>query len=240
MKFVVITGASKGLGLECARLLLHSGYGVVGIARVVSNSYSELMEKYPTACFFKPYDFSNIKKISELVREISLEFPCIYGLINNAAVGYDGVLATMYESEISEMININVVAPIILTKYISRRMLISRSGRIINISSIIASTGFNGLSVYAASKAALVGFTRSLARELGKAGITVNTLCPGYMKTDMTQGLEGDKLKTIERRSPLGHLATVTDVANMVVFLLSDSANNITGASFTIDAGSTA
>jgi len=240
MKYVIVTGASKGLGLEITSQLLQEGYGVIGIARTKSNAFKELMEKYPEGCFYKMYDFADLKGVNQLAKDVSSEFPRIYGLINNAAVGYDGVLATMHESEITQLIDINVTSPILFTKYIGRRMLMNGEGRIINVSSIIASTGFNGLSVYAASKAALSGFTKSLARELGKAKITVNTLCPGYMKTTMTQGLEGEKLKTIERRSPLGHLATVEDVASMAAFLLSDKAKNITGTSFTVDAGSTA
>ncbi len=240
MKHIILTGVSKGLGLATARGLLSKGYGIIGIARTLSDDYKELLKEYPNDCIFKPYDFSDLDGISDLVKDIYTERPTIYGLINNAAVGYDGVLATMHESQIKQLMDINVTAPILLTKYVSRRMLLNRTGRIINVSSIIASTGFNGLSVYAASKASMSGFTKSLARELGKANITVNTVCPGYMKTTMTSGLEGDKLKSIERRSPLGHLATVDDVAHMIDFLLTEGAKNITGTSFTVDAGSTA
>ena len=146
----------------------------------------------------------------------------------------------MHESQISELIKVNIEAPIFLTKYASRSMLMKLRGRIINISSIIASTGFNGLSVYGATKASLNGFTKSLARELGKAKITVNTIAPGYMQTAMTSGLQGKKLESIKRRSPLGHLATVTDVAGTVAYLLSNDAKNITGTTITVDAGSTA
>ena len=119
-------------------------------------------------------------------------------------------------------------------------MLLNRRGRVINISSIIARTGFNGLSVYAASKAALEGFSKSLAREVGKAGITVNCVAPGYMQTDMTGELQGEKLASIKRRSPLGKLASVEDTAAMVSFLLSEKASAITGTVMTVDAGSTA
>jgi 3-oxoacyl-[acyl-carrier protein] reductase len=119
-------------------------------------------------------------------------------------------------------------------------MLLNQSGRIINISSIIARTGFNGLSVYAASKAALEGFTKSLSREVGKAGITVNCVAPGYMQTDMTNSLQGDKLESVKRRSPLGRLATPDDAAGAVLYLLSGQAAAITGTVITVDAGSTA
>ena len=150
------------------------------------------------------------------------------------------VLATMHESDISSLLKVNIEAPILLTKYVSRSMLLNRGGRIVNVGSIIGSTGFNGLSVYGATKSALGGFTKSLARELGKSQITVNTLAPGYMETNMTGGLVGDKLEKIKRRSCLGRLANVKDAASMALFLLSEDAEGITGATFTVDAGSTA
>ena len=118
-------------------------------------------------------------------------------------------------------------------------MLANRDGRIVNISSIIASTGFNGLAVYGATKAGLEGFTKSLSRELGRMGITVNAVAPGYMETAMTAKLEGDKLASIKRRAPLG-LPAPEDVAETVLFLLSEQANKITGATFKVDGGSTA
>ena len=119
-------------------------------------------------------------------------------------------------------------------------MLLSGGGRIINISSIIANTGFNGLSVYAASKSSLIGFTKSLSRELGKAKITVNAICPGYMQTEMTSGIDQIKLDQIKRRSPMKKLISPSDITGMVIYLLSSDAQLITGADFTIDAGSTA
>ena len=146
----------------------------------------------------------------------------------------------MHETQISELIKVNVEAPIVLSKYLSRNMLSSFRGRIINISSIIATTGYSGLSVYAASKAALNGVTKSLAREIGKANITVNSIAPGYMETHMTSGLSGENLEKIKRRSALGRLATVEDVAEMVSFLLQESNKNITGTILTVDGGSTA
>ena len=143
-------------------------------------------------------------------------------------------------STIEHLMRVNIQAPILLSKYLVRSMLLNQKGRIINISSIIAQTGFNGLSVYAASKAALEGFSHSLAREVGKAGITVNCVAPGYMQTDMTSSLQGDKLESVKRRSPLGKLATVDDAASMVMYLLSEQASAITGTVITVDAGSTA
>lgn len=240
MKLIIVTGASKGLGLAICTRLLNDGYKVVGINRSQTDAFQRLQEGHPDTLFNILYDFSNTKDIQNLVRQVTKEHGSIYGLINNAALGHDGVLGTMHESQISELIKVNVESPILLTKYVSRSMLMKLQGRVINIGSIIATTGFNGLSVYGATKASLSGFTRSLARELGKAKITVNTVAPGYMKTAMTAGLEGEKLKSIERRSPLGQLATVEDVAGTVAYLLSDDAKHITGTTITVDAGSTA
>jgi 3-oxoacyl-[acyl-carrier protein] reductase len=146
----------------------------------------------------------------------------------------------MHDSQIRELVEINVLGTILLTKYAHRSMLAQREGRIVNISSIIAQTGFNGLSVYAATKASIEGFTLSLARELGRVGVTVNSIAPGYMATDMSSGLRDAQLDSIRRRSPLGRLVEAEDVASAVAFLLSDGARNITGTCITVDAGSTA
>jgi len=239
-KIVVVSGATKGLGFAISKLLSESEYVVVGVSRTNSEEYNELMLSRPDSIFFEAFDFSNTMGISVLIKNIVKKHGRPYALVNNAALGHDGVLATMHETDIHELIKVNVEAPILLTKYASRSMLLNREGRIVNVGSIIGSTGFNGLSVYGATKSALSGFTKSLSRELGKANITVNTLAPGYMKTNMTKGLQGEKLDSIIRRSPLGRLANVNDAANAVLFLLSDGASSITGATITVDAGSTA
>lgn len=240
MRTIIVTGCSKGLGLSISKKLLMAGYSVIGISRSESPEFYELRTTSPLNVWFYQYDFSDVENISSLVKAVTKQHGRPYGLVNNAAVGHDGVLATMHESDIYNLIAINVTAPILLTKYVSRAMLLNRGGRIINVGSIIGATGFNGLSVYGASKAALGGFTKSLARELGKANITVNTIAPGYMQTAMTEGLQGEKLDSIKRRSPLGRLAHVDDAAEATLFLLSDGASSITGTTITVDAGSTA
>lgn len=239
MKTVIVTGASKGLGLAISKKLIENNYKVVGISRSVGE-FSQLKADYPEQAFFYDYDFSNVNGISDLVKILVKDHGRPYGLVNNAAVGHDGVLATMHESDINQLIITNITSPIFLTKYVIRSMLLNQCGRIVNVGSIIGSTGFNGLSVYGASKSALSGFTKSLAREVGKANITVNTLAPGYMETAMTSGLQGEKLQSIKRRSPLGRLAKVEDAASAAIFLLSESASSITGITLTVDAGSTA
>lgn len=240
MKNVIITGCAKGLGLETSKMLAKAGYKVLGVSRTPTEEYQQLQASFPETVFFYEFDFCNVKDISALVKLIVKKHGRIFGLINNAALGHDGVLATMHESDISLLLKVNIEAPILLTKYVARSMLLNRGGRIVNVGSIIASTGFNGLSVYGATKSAIGGFTKSLARELGRSQITVNTLAPGYMETNMTDGLVGDKLEKIKRRSCLGRLANVKDVASMALFLLSEDAAGITGTTFTVDAGSTA
>jgi len=240
MKVVVVTGASKGLGLAVCQALVVENYHVIGIARSKSTDFSMLQSKYPSTLSFESFDLSDSDNIQVLCRAITTTYGRVYGLINNAAVGHDGILATMHETQISETLAVNIQAPLLLSKYFVRPMLINQCGRIVNISSIIASTGYSGLSVYGASKAALSGFTKSLSREVGKANVTVNTIAPGFMDTAMTAGLTDDKLDKIKRRSPLNKLAESCDVAQAVVYLLSDNAKSITGSTMTIDAGSTA
>lgn len=239
-KLVIVTGASRGLGLAICRQLLAAGYEVLALARTFSNELQQLQLHNDKRLHFTAVDLADLEQLPTLCGALVKKYGRPYALINNAAVGYDGVLATMHNSEITSLLNINVQAPILLSKYLLRPMLLNQSGRIINISSIIARTGFNGLSVYAASKAALEGFSKSLAREVGKAGITVNCVAPGYMQTDMTNSLQGDKLESVKRRSPLGRLATPDDAASAVLYLLNEQAAAITGTVITVDAGSTA
>jgi len=239
MDKVLITGGTRGLGLAIARLLAERGYGVIIVGRSLSDEAAQWLQGEDKASF-EPFDLTDIDQIHDFAQAISKRHGRLYGLVNNAALGLDGVLATMHESDIGQVLRVNIEAPILLTKYLLRPMLINQRGRVINITSIIGSTGFKGLSVYGASKAALHGFTRSLAREVGKAGITVNSVAPGYMETGMTLALQGDKLATIKRRSPLGKLADVDDVAQMVCFLMGPEAAMITGTEITVDGGSTA
>jgi 3-oxoacyl-[acyl-carrier protein] reductase len=239
-KLVVVTGASRGLGLTICQQLLASGYNVLALARTQSLRITDLLAEHSSTLNFVAADLSDLEKIASLCSKLVKQYGRPYALINNAAVGYDGVLATMHNSEITKLLDLNIQAPILLCKYLLRPMLLNQNGRIINISSIIARTGFNGLSVYAASKSALEGFSKSLAREVGKAGITVNCVAPGYMQTDMTNSIQDEKLESIKRRSPLGRLATPEDAAAAVLYLLSEQAAAITGTTITVDAGSTA
>ena len=240
MKNILVTGAFKGLGLEIFRRLLKDGFKVIGIGRTISTEFTDLISNEGNALGdYRKFDLNDLDKIPELISGITKEHGALYGLVNNAALGVDGVLATLHQNDISKALRVNLEAPILMSKFACRSMLPRREGRIVNISSIIASTGFNGLSIYGASKSGLDGFTRSLARELGRANITVNCVAPGFMATDMTSGLEGEKLDSIKRRAPLG-LARTSDAAGAVSFLLSPDGQLITGTTITVDGGSTA
>lgn len=240
MKTIIITGGTKGLGLEITKYCLHDNFRVIAVSRNKSPDFEVLQSENKDKLLFESFDFKNISEIKNLAKKLCQNYGKPWGLINNAAVGMDGVLSTQHEKDISDLIRINIEAPILLTKYLVRPMILNRSGRLINISSIIASSGFNGLSVYGATKSSLLGFTKSLAREVGKMGITVNAIAPGYMETTMTSGIDENKLNSIIRRSPLKRLAKTSEVAAVVSFLLSNDAAGITGTTITVDAGSTA
>jgi 3-oxoacyl-[acyl-carrier protein] reductase len=241
MRNVIVTGASRGLGLAIAIRLVAEGYHVIAVARRESEALrGEIDVAPPGALVFAPFDLSEIDALPGFVAALKKQHGAPYGLVNNAGTGTEGLLATMHNSQIEELMRLNVTAPIILTKYVVRQMMAGGGGRVVNISSIIASTGYNGLSAYGASKAALIGFTKSLAREVGRLGITVNAVAPGFISTEMTAGLQDDDRARIAGRAALRRLAEPADVANAVSYLLADNARNVTGAVLTVDAGATA
>jgi len=244
MRNVIVTGGSRGLGLGIARTLIRTGYRVVTIARKETDHLKAAIEEAehlnPGSLRFVSFDLAAIAEIPELVRTLRRDLGPIYGLVNNAAAGFDGALPLMHNSQIEQLIRLNMVSPIILTKYVVRSMMADGGGRIVNVASIIGFTGYSGLSVYGATKAAMIGFTRSLAREVGRKGVNVNSVAPGFLDTEMTKELDDDQRQTIARRSALRRLAKVEDVADAVEFLLGDKSRNITGTVLTVDAGNTA
>ncbi len=241
---VLITGASRGLGLGIARKLVAGGYDVIAVARKdnkdLNSAIAEAKRAKKGALHFVAFDLGEIDKIPEFVRDLRKKFGPLFGLVNNAALGFDGALSLMHNSQIEELIRVNTLSPIVLTKYVVRAMMSESKGRIVNVASIIGFTGYSGLSVYGATKASMLGFTRSLAREVGRLGITVNAVAPGFLDTEMTHGLTGEQRAQVVRRSALRKLAGVDDVANAVDYLLSDKAQNISGTVLTVDAGATA
>lgn len=241
---VIVTGGTRGLGLGIARTLTRAGYGVIIIARQQSEQLASAMRevehKQRVLLHFRPFDLANLSEIPDFVRGLRKEFGAIYGLVNNAGFGTSGLLATMPNAQIERVVRLNTVSPLILTKYVVRSMMVDGVGRIVNIASIVGTTGYNGLSVYGATKASIVGFTRSLAREVGPLGIAVNAVAPGFVDTEMTRDLGARQREQVIRRSALRRLVDIDDVANAVEFLLGSKAKNITGTVLTVDAGSTA
>lgn len=237
---VVVTGGSRGLGLAIAQALAQAEFRVIAIARSEGPALAAARAIRPDNLAFQPWDLGDIASLPALARALRETAGPIYGLVNNAGIGTAGVLATLPEARIEELMRLNVTSPLVLTKYLVRPMMSQRAGRIVNVSSIVATTGFRGLSAYAATKAALLGFTRSLARELGELGITVNAVAPGFVATEMTLDLGEDERARIAARSALKRLAGAEDVANAVAYLMSDKAANVTGTVLTVDAGATA
>jgi len=234
MDSVLVTGASRGLGAAIAERLAADGLHVIAVARKVKET-SATDRVTPVA-----FDLADTAAIPDFVRSLRQRFGPIYGLVNNAGLGTEGLLANMPDSDIEALIRLNTLSPIILSKYVVRGMMSQSRGRVVNIASIVATTGFNGLAAYAATKASLVGFTRSLAREVGRLGVTVNAIAPGFIDTEMTRGLPEKERERIVARSALRRLAEPSDVAAMASYLMGEAGRNISGAVLTVDAGSTA
>jgi 3-oxoacyl-[acyl-carrier protein] reductase len=245
MRNVIVTGGSRGLGLAVVRRLASTGYRALAIARTTSSPElariaGEPDHFRPGSFQFVPFDLSEIDKIPELIRSLHKDFGPIYGLINNAASGAHGALGMMPNCDIEDQIRLNVLSPIAITKYVVRHMMADGGGRIVNVASVVAFSGYSGLSVYAATKSSMIGFTRSLAREVGRLGVNVNAVAPGFMETAMTQEMDSKLREQIVRRTALGRFADVEDVVDAIEFLMGDKAKNITGAVLTVDAGTTA
>jgi 3-oxoacyl-[acyl-carrier protein] reductase len=244
MRNVIVTGGSRGLGLGMARVLAAAGFRVIAIARSPTDALQEVSEAAARdgqgAVHFVGFDLTDIAGLPGLVKAVRREHGGIYGLVNNAGLGTAGVLSNMGDGKIERLIRLNVTSPVSLSKYVVRSMMTGDGGRIVNMASVVGFTGYTGLAVYSATKAAMIGFTRSLAREVGPLGITVNAVAPGFIDTEMTDELTQGHRDQIARRSALKRMAEVEDVAEAVAFLLSDKARNITGTVMTVDAGNTA
>ena len=241
---VIVTGGSRGLGLGISSKLIESGYRVIAIARSESTELADAVresdEQSAGSLAFRAFDLAEIDSIPQLVSSLRKEFGPIYGLVNNAGISVDGSLAMTSTARIEQVVRVNTISPIVLTKYIVRAMMADGGGRIVNISSVTAFTGYSGLSVYAATKASLIGFTKSLAREVGRMGVNVNAVAPGFVDTHLTAQITDEQRQTIIRRSALKRMVDLEDVANAVEFLLSDRSKGITGTVLTVDAGGTA
>ena len=236
---IVVTGASRGLGLAITEHLADAGYRVVAVSRALSEDLAAAQGRHDGLIHHVAADLLETDSLRDVIRAAKVHGP-IFGLVNNAGLGTDGLLSNMHASQVDALIKLNVTAPIMLSKYAVRDMMVAGGGRIINMASVIASTGYSGLSVYGATKASMVGFTKSLAREVGRFGVTVNAIAPGFVDTAMTQVLGDAGREQVVRRAALRRLAEPADIAAMAVFLMGEGGRNITGQVMTVDAGATA
>jgi len=191
MKSVVVTGGSRSIGLGIAKALVQAGHQAIIISRhTPTPALTEAMSAHPDSAWrVVKWDLSDVQAIARLARNLRNEFDQIYGLVNNAGIGLSGILSITPDTKIDEAIQINVLSPLLLAKHLVGSMMAAGKGRIVNISSIVATTGYPGLGVYSATKASMIGFTHSLAREVGPLGITVNAVALGFIDTEMTNEL---------------------------------------------------
>lgn len=245
MRNVIVTGGSRGIGLGIVRRLSKAGYRVMALARKESSELREAIDQAASSgagsIAFTACDLAETGGLPELAKQLRTDLGPLYALVNNAGMSIDGTLALTSAAQIEQVVRLNVVSPILLSKSFLRSMMADGAGgRIVNLASIVAFTGYSGLSVYAATKASMIGFTRSLAREVGRTGVTVNAVAPGFVDTEMTSELTAEHREKIVRRSALRRLVDVDDVAAAVEYLLGEGARNITGTVMTVDAGNTA
>ncbi len=238
-RVVLISGGSRGLGLATVRALLEADYQVVTFSRKESPELTELINELPGRLVFFKADLADQKSLRKVVRQTEKEVGPIQALVNNAAISINSLMVQQSDEDIDSLIDINLRGTIALTRSVVRGMLIRRYGRIVNVSSIVSMRGYKGVAVYSATKAAIDGMTRSLARELGRRNITVNSVAPGYMETELVSHLEKGQLDSVSRRTPLGRLGKPEDIVGAIRFLLSNEASFLTGQTLVIDGGLT-
>lgn len=236
---VLITGSTRGIGKELARSFAQAGATVIIIGRdeVAAQKLSQELTKSGLKADGFGCNVTNLESVSETVNKILDKYNRIDILVNNAGITKDNLLLRMSESDWNEVISVNLGGVFNFTKVVTKAMLKAKKGKIINIASIIGITGNAGQANYAASKAGIIGFTKSMAKELASRSITVNAIAPGYIETDMTAQLKEETRKEILTRIPLGRLGTANDVAGICQFLASPEADYITGQTIVVDGG---
>lgn len=240
-KVALVSGGSRGLGAALVAGFLQRKYGVATMSRATTQFIARTKSdrRNRNHFYWTGLDSRDHEALRAFVREVADRFGRIDVLVNNAGLATEGVLPTMRPQDIVDVVEVNLTAALVLSQVCSRVMLRQGSGCIINISSINAIRGHPGVAAYSATKAALDGMTRSLARELGPRNIRVNSVAPGYFESDMVKHMPAEQKQRIARRTPLGRLARVEDIANAVHFLASDEASFITGQTLVVDGGIT-
>ena len=238
-KVALVTGASRGIGCSIAKILAENGAHVVCVSRKVSDvqSVADEITTAGGAATAVACDISDSDNVSKLIKETVATHDHLDILVNNAGVTRDNLLMRMSEDDWNTVLNINLKAAFIAIKAAARTMMKQRNGRIINISSVVGLMGNAGQVNYAASKAGLIGLTKSTARELASRGITANCIAPGYVATDMTKELGDEVQQSLNEKIPLGRIGQVEDIAYAVAFLASDEAEYITGQTLAVDGG---
>ena len=237
-KTALITGASRGIGKSIAELFCQMGIHIAGISRNIT-PINEIQVSSSSSGSIKGYscDISDGENVKELVSKVLEDLGHIDILINNAGITKDALLARMTEKQWDDVLKVNLKGAFNCTRQIIRPMLKQKFGRIINIGSVVGIMGNTGQANYVASKAGLMGLTKSSAQELAKRNITVNCIAPGYITTDMTENLSEDLKSQMKKSIPMGRFGTPKDVATLALFLASDESGYITGQTITVDGG---
>lgn len=238
-RVVIVSGGSKGLGFGICKTLLAEGYCVATFSRKRTPELEALIEESDGRLYWQAVDVTDEAQLADFLRRVKEKFGRVGYLVNSAGMANEGLLTMMKGNEVSRMVQVNLEGAIALAQACAKQMMVASFGVIVNVSSIVGVRGFKGLAAYSATKAALDGFTRSLAKELGSAGIRVNSLAPGFMDTDMTSELTDRQKARIIRQTPAGRLGTVDDASSAIKFLLSDESSFITGQTLVVDGGLT-
>lgn len=238
-QIALVTGASRGIGKAIALALGEQHATVIGTATSApgAQKITDMLEQNKIKGMGMVLNVSDTESVAQCLKQLSDEFGMPDILINNAGITRDSLLMKMKDDQWDDIINTNLTSIFRMSKAIIRPMMKKRSGRIINISSVVGSTGNSGQTNYAAAKAGLVGFSKSLAREIGSRNITVNTVAPGFIDTDMTRELGQEQRDNLTRQIPLGRLGSAQEVAAAVVFLASPAAAYITGETIHVNGG---
>ena len=239
-KVAFITGATRGIGRAIALELAKEGYNIALNYRTENEALETLKKEISelgVECYPVQGDVSKEEDSERMTKEIIEHFEQIDVLVNNAGITKDNLILRMKEEEFTDVINVNLVGTFNITKNVIKYMTKKRYGKIINLSSVVGISGNAGQSNYAASKAGIIGFTKSIAKELASRNITANAVAPGFIQTDMTNVLKDEIKEAIEGTIPLKRLGTAEDVAKVVKFLASDDSNYITGQVINVDGG---